>query len=128
MPGPEGGCLLPEVPALGGSAPRGCLVETILGTATAAGGTHPTGMHSSSKYSSSKYSSTSEFIIIYLGKKTGFRVNCSFNSSVIFVSFAMYFSTYSDHFSTSTGSSEFSVSVSNSSKESLLSALYYNVK
>ena len=31
----------------GGSAPVGCLVETPPGTATAAGGMHPTGMHSS---------------------------------------------------------------------------------
>ena len=44
----EGGC----VPGLGGVCsgevcllPGGCLVETP-GTATAAGGTHPTGMHS----------------------------------------------------------------------------------
>ena len=30
----------------GGLVPGGCLVETPPGTATAAGGTHPTGMHS----------------------------------------------------------------------------------
>ena len=50
------GCLLPGVPGPGGgvSCSRGrglpgsggCLVETPPGTATAAGGTHPTGMHS----------------------------------------------------------------------------------
>lgn len=60
----------------------------------------------------------------HLGKNTGFRVSCCFSSSVIFVSLAMYFSTYSDHFSTSTGSSEFSVSVSSNSNVNLLSALY----
>ena len=51
-----GGCLLPErVPAPGGvPGPGGCLVlgglVEIPGTATAAGGTHPTGMHSCSEY------------------------------------------------------------------------------
>ena len=40
------------VPPLGGASSQvgassgGCLVETPPGTATAAGGTHPTGMHS----------------------------------------------------------------------------------
>ena len=45
MPGP-GGAWSGGVPGPGGrSAPGGYLVETP-GTATAAGGTHPTGMHS----------------------------------------------------------------------------------
>ena len=55
---PGGGCLLPGGLVWGVSGPRGCLVqqgcllpggclmETPPGTATAAGGTHPTGMHS----------------------------------------------------------------------------------
>ena len=47
----QGGCLVPGegVPGPGGGwclVPGGCLVETPPGTATAAGGTHPTGMHS----------------------------------------------------------------------------------
>ena len=44
-----GGCLVPGVAWSGGCmvpGPGGCLVETVPGTATAAGGTHPTGMHS----------------------------------------------------------------------------------
>ena len=54
MPGP-GGCLVSGgawsvgVPGLGGVCARGCLVPgggDPPGTATAAGGTHPTGMHS----------------------------------------------------------------------------------
>ena len=52
VPGP-GGCLLPGVCAcsggglvLGGSAPGGVPGGDPPGTATAAGGTHPTGMHS----------------------------------------------------------------------------------
>ena len=58
------GCLVPEgvcsggvpAPGEGGSAPGGCLVlggvpgGDPLGTATAAGGTHPTGMHSCLQY------------------------------------------------------------------------------
>ena len=63
------GCLLPVVvPCLGrsaptgqggllpvGIAPGGCLVETPLGKATGAGGTHPTGMHSCFCHFGSKY-------------------------------------------------------------------------
>ena len=48
-----GGCLLPGgVPAPwgGGACCGGCLVETPSGTATAAGGTHPTGLHSCYQY------------------------------------------------------------------------------
>ena len=51
----RGGACSKGVPAPGGSGPGGtcsgggpggCLLETPPGTATAAGGTHPTGMHS----------------------------------------------------------------------------------
>ena len=48
-----GGVSAPRGSALGESGPRGCLLPGTLvetpGTATAAGGTHPTGMHSCTK-------------------------------------------------------------------------------
>ena len=60
----------------------------------------------------------------YLCRNTGFLASISFNSSVTESSLLTYFSTYSDHLSTSTGSSEGSCSVSSSSIVSRHSCLY----
>ena len=59
--------------------------------------------------------SSTDKLKLYLGKNTGFLANRSFNSSVTESSLLTYFSTYSDHRSTSTGSSDGSCSVSNNS-------------
>ena len=59
----------------------------------------------------------------YLGKKTGFRDNMSLSSSVTVSSLLTYFSTYSLHRSTSTGSSTASWSVSSNSIVNLHSFL-----
>ena len=68
---PGGGVSAPRGSALGGSGPRGCLLPGSLvetpGTATAAGGTHPTGMHSCTKENNlSVYITYSIFSITFL--------------------------------------------------------------
>ena len=68
MPGPVGG-----VPGPGGLLPGG-LVETPPGTATAAGGTHPTGMHSCS-YSNFTSGPVFEFSVQQDGCMEGLKVS-----------------------------------------------------
>ena len=68
------------------------------------------------------------WVITYLGKNTGFLASWSFKSSDTVSSLATYFSTYADHLSTSTGSSDCSCSVSNNSNVSLQSRLNWKKK